>query len=396
MISERQLFLHHLAPTSDTPMLLEIERAEGVYLYDKNNRQYIDLISGISVSNVGHRHPKVLAAIYEQLEKYLHLMVYGEYVQSPQVQLAKLLTGLLPATLNCVYFVNSGSEAVEGALKLAKRYAGKSHIVSFKNAYHGSTQGALSVMGNEGFKQSFRPLLPGIHFIEFNNVKDLDYITTDTACVIVEPVQAEAGVIVPVGTYLKKLRKKCSETGALLIFDEIQTGFGRTGKLFAFERFGVVPDIITLAKGLGGGMPLGAFVASRQIMHTLKTNPALGHITTFGGHPVSCAAALASLKLILDEKLIAGVKCKEALFTQLLKHKAIKEIRSCGLLIAIEMHNAGQVKEVISRAIKNGVIIDWFLFADNCIRIAPPLTITMNEIEKAGKIILQAIDSVKK
>lgn len=392
MISERRLFLQYLAPTSDTPLLLEIDKAEGIYLYDKNGTQYMDLISGISVSNIGHRHPEVIAAIHKQLDKYLHLMVYGEYVQTPQVQFAKLLTDQLPPGLNCTYLVNSGSEAVEGALKLAKKYTGKSRIVAFKNAYHGSTQGALSVMGNEEFKRPFRPLLPDIHFITFNNEKELDQITTTTACVIVEPVQGEAGVIVPADGFLKKLRHRCDQTGALLIFDEVQTGFGRTGNLFAFERFGVIPDIIIFAKGIGGGMPLGAFVSSREIMHTLKCGPPLGHITTFGGHPVSCAAALASLKVILREDLAAKARQKEAQFRKLLDHKAIAEIRSCGLLMALVMSDSGLVKKIVAQALENGVIIDWFLFADHCIRLAPPLTITEDEIEKSCKVIIQAID----
>jgi len=392
MITQRQLFLQHVGQTSDFPLQLEIEMAEGIYLYDINNKEYIDLISGVSVSNVGHRHPKVVEAIKNQVDKYLHLMVYGEYIQSPQVVYASKLAGLLPPSLSSVYFVNSGSEAIEGALKLAKRYTGRTEIVAFKNAYHGSSHGSLSVMGNEMFKNSFRPLLPDIRFLEFNNVSDIEKITDKTACVLVEPVQGEAGVVVPENNFLNELRKRCTETNSLLIFDEIQTGFGRLGELFAFMKYGVVPDILTIAKGMGGGMPLGAFVSSNEIMGSLKTNPILGHITTFGGHPVSCAAAIASLDVILDEKLIQSVKSKEILFKKYLKHKAIKEIRGTGLFMAVELENFTQVKKVIDIAISKGLITDWFLFCDNAFRIAPPLIISDAQIEKACNILIESID----
>jgi len=392
MITQRQLFLQHVGQTSDFPLQLEVEKAEGIYLYDINKKEYIDLISGVSVSNVGHRHPKVVEAIKNQVDKYLHLMVYGEYIQSPQVVYASKLAGLIPQSLSSVYFVNSGSEAIEGALKLAKRYTGRTEIVSFKNAYHGSSHGSLSVMGNEMFKNSFRPLLPDIRFLEFNNVSDIEKITDKTACVLVEPVQGEAGVVVPENNFLNELRKRCTETNSLLIFDEIQTGFGRLGELFAFMKYGVVPDILTIAKGMGGGMPLGAFVSSNEIMGSLKTNPILGHITTFGGHPVSCAAAIASLDVILDENLIQSIKSKEILFRKYLKHNAIKEIRGTGLFMAVELENFTQVKKVIDIAISKGLITDWFLFCDNAFRIAPPLIITDAQIEKACSILVDSIN----
>lgn len=392
MQSQRSLFLEHVAQTSDFPLCLEIEKAEGMYMYDVEGKKYMDLISGISVSNLGHRHPNVINAVKEQLEKYTYLMVYGEFVQSPQVKLAKLLTDQLPTTLSSCFFVNSGSEANEGALKLAKRYTGRKEIISFKNAYHGSTQGCLSIIGNDDFKKPFEPLLPNITQIEFNNETDLLAITTKTACVIVEPIMGEAGVVAPKNDFLKKLRNKCAETGALLIFDEIQTGFGRTGKLFAFEHFGVVPDIVTLAKAMGGGFPIGAFISSNEIMGSLKTNPILGHITTFGGHPVSCAAALANLQTLLNEKeLISSVPKKEQLFIELLKHPKIKEVRTFGLLIAIEFDSFETNKAIIDKCIENGVLTDWFLFNDKSLRIAPPLIISYEEISFACKVILEAI-----
>lgn len=395
MITNRQLFTSYLAQTSDFPLSLEIEKAEGVYMYDVSGKKYLDLISGISVSNIGHRHPKVLQAIKEQLDKYLHLMVYGEYIQSPQVKLAALLASKLPPALSCSYFVNSGSEAIEGALKLAKRYTGKTEIISFKNAYHGSSHGALSVMGNEIFKNAFRPLLPDVRICEFNKEQELEKITSKTACVIIEPIQGEAGVRIPDYGFLMKLRRKCDQTKTLLIFDEIQTGFGRTGTLFAFEQFGVIPDIITIAKGMGGGMPIGAFISSKEIMDTLKDNPVLGHITTFGGHPVSCAASQGCLEAILEEKLIDTIYEKEQLFKSLLIHPAIIEVRGKGLLLAVEFTNYEFNKKVIDRCIEKGVITDWFLFCDNSMRIAPPLTIELEEINYACSIILQSIHEIQ-
>jgi acetylornithine/N-succinyldiaminopimelate aminotransferase len=392
MLTTRQLFFNHVAQTSETPLALEIISAEGVYLTDFAGKKYIDLISGISVSNVGHRHPHVINSIKNQLDKYMHLMVYGEYIQSPQVQLAKLLSNNLPNNLSTVYFVNSGTEAIEGAMKLAKRATGRSEIISFKNAYHGSTQGSLSIMGSEEFKNAFRPLLPDVRQIEYNNHTDLQYITPITACVVVETIQGEAGIITPENDFLMALRKRCSEVGALLVMDEIQCGFGRTGKLFAFEHYNCIPDILCLAKGMGGGMPIGAFISSNKIMHTLTNNPILGHITTFGGHPVCCGAAIASLEVILNEKLIDGVSKKEALFRTLLKHPKIKSVRGKGLLLALEFSSYEENKAIIDKCIANGVITDWFLFASHCMRIAPPLTITEDEIKIACNTIIAAME----
>lgn len=392
MLTLRQLFLTHNAQTTDFPLLLEFERAEGVYLYDKTGKAWVDLISGIGVSNLGHSNPHVVNAIKEQVDKYMHLMVYGEYVQIPQVRFAEKLVSLLPSSLNSVYFVNSGAETTEGALKLAKRYTGRSEIIACYNSYHGSTQGALSVMGNEEYKQAYRPLLPGVKFIRFNIVDDLKLITPQTACVIIETVQGEAGIRVPDIAYMQALRKRCSENGTLLILDEIQAASGRTGKLFAFEHFEIVPDILLLAKALGGGMPIGAFVASNEVMGALKENPILGHITTFGGHPVCCAAGLAALEVLLNEKLTERVAEKEALFRQLLVHPAIKEVRGKGLMLAVELESFELNKKIIDRCIENGVIVDWFLHCSNSMRIAPPLIITEGEIRKACAVIIEAID----
>ena len=392
MLTLRQLFLANNAQTTDFPLLLEFERAEGVYMYDKQGKAYLDLISGIGVSNLGHSNPYVINAIKKQVDKYMHLMVYGEYVQTPQVRFAEKLVSLLPTSLSSVYFVNSGTEAVEGALKLAKRYTGRNQIVACHNSYHGSTHGALSVMGNEEYKQAYRPLLPGINFIRFNHIDDLQLITEETACVIIETVQGEAGVRVPDKAYMQAIRKRCTETGTLLILDEIQAALGRTGKLFAFGHFDIVPDILLMAKALGGGMPVGAFISSNEIMGALKENPILGHITTFGGHPVCCAAGLAALEVLLDENLIETVEAKSALFYQLLVHPAIKEIRGKGLMLAIELESFEFNKKVIDRCIENGVVVDWFLHCSNSMRIAPPLIITEVEIRKACEVIIEAIN----
>ncbi len=392
MISKRQLFLQNVAQTSDEPLMIEVERAKGVYIFDRNGRSYIDLIAGISVSNIGHCHPKVVEAIQNQSARYMHTMVYGEYVLSPQVELANYLTSLLPESLNSVYFVNSGAESTEGAMKIAKRFTGRSEIISFKNAYHGSTHGALSILGDEYFKQNYRPLLPNTRLVEYNNFDDLKKITSKTAAVFIEPVQAEAGVIQPVEGYLEAVKERCLETGALLVFDEIQTGCGRTGKLFAFEHNEkVIPDILLLAKGLGGGMPIGAFIADKKVMDVIKDNPILGHITTFGGHPVCCAAALASLKVICEEQLYSLVAEKEKWFLKLLKHPKIKKIHSAGLMMALYLEDFEEVQRVINSCLEQGLITDWFLFANNCIRIAPPLIISNEEIEKACNIILNAL-----
>jgi acetylornithine/succinyldiaminopimelate/putrescine aminotransferase len=387
----RDLFLNYLAQTSDDPIGLEIEKAEGIYLFDLNGKKYLDLISGISVSNIGHRHPAVINAIKKQLDKYLHLMVYGEYIQNPQVQLAKALIENLPSNLNSVYFVNSGSEAVEGALKIAKKYTKRTEIIAFKKAYHGSSHGSLSIMGNELFKNPFRPLLPNIRFLEYNNINELNQISQNTACVIAETIQGEAGVVIPDIQFMQTLRQKCNENGALLILDEIQTGFGRTGSLFGFQQFNIVPDILTIAKGMGGGLPIGAFISSKNIMNSITYNPPLGHITTFGGNPLCCAASLAVLNTLIKDEIINNVNTKEQLFIEKLKHPKIKSIRSKGLLIALEFDSAEYNKKIIRKCLNDGLIVDWFLFADNFMRIAPPLTISEEEIQLACNIILKNI-----
>lgn len=391
-MNQRQLFLNHVAQTSDMPLMLEIESAEGIYLYGKEGKKYIDLISGIGVSNVGHRNPEVVNAIKDQLDKYMHLMVYGELIQTPQVELAKALASTLPPNLNNTYFVNSGSEAIEGAMKLAKRFNRRREIISFHNAYHGSTQGALSLNGNESIQQAFRPLLPGIRHIRFNEKEDLQFITSDTCAVVIEPIQGEGGVRIPDVGYMQALAKRCKETNTLLIADEIQSGFGRTGKFWAFEHFDILPDILVCAKGMGGGMPIGAFISSKEIMSVLTNNPVLGHITTFGGHPVCCAASLATLKIINNPDFLNQIPQKEKLFLNLLKHSKIKGIRSKGLFMALQLESFEQVKSVIDKAIENGLLTDWFLFCNDSIRIAPPLIITEDQIKEACKIIIDALD----
>lgn len=393
-MTNRQLFLNHVGQTSDAPLCLEIVKAEGCKLFDAEGKEYIDLIGGISVCNVGHRHPKIIDAIKKQLDNYLHIMVYGELVQSPQVQYAKMLTANLPASLNSVFFTASGSEATEGAMKLAKRFLGRTQIISFKNSYHGSTQGALSVMGSEYWQQAFRPLLPDVLQMKYNSFEDLDNISELSACVIAETIQAEAGVLVPQNGWLKALRKKCDETGTLLVLDEIQCGFGRNGTLWAFERFDVVPDILLLGKALGGGMPLGAFVADKKIMDSFTHNPVLGHINTFGGHPVCCAAGLAGFNVLLNERLIETVAQKEKQFLSLLHHNKIKAVRSCGLMMAVEFEDFDMNKKIIDLLIIAGVFTDWFLFAANCLRIVPPLTISEHEIALACKKIIEVLDTL--
>lgn len=394
MISHKELFLLNNAQTSTSPNMLEVERAEGLYLYDRSGKSYMDLVSGFAVSNIGHRHPKVIEAITAQLEKYLHLTVYGEFVQSPMVLFAQKLISVLPEQLNNVYFVNSGAEATEGALKLAKRYTGRSGIISCRHAYHGSTHGALSVMGNEDFKQKYRPLLPDVSFITFGKEEDLELITTDTACVIMETVQGEAGIRIASLEYMTKLRAKCTATGTLLILDEIQAAFGRTGKLFAFEHYHIVPDILLLAKALGGGMPIGAFIANREVMGVLKENPILGHITTFGGHPVSSVSGLASLNVILGEDLVKDVAAKGALFKSLLVHPLIREVRGIGLMMCIQLDTFEQVERVSKLCAAEGIVIDWFLHCETALRIAPPLIISEEEIKIACAVILKALDSL--
>lgn len=390
-MNQRQLFLRHVAQTSPEPLALEIVKAEGSILWDANGKQLIDLIAGISVCNIGHRHPKVVEAIKHQADQYLHLLVYGELVETPEVQYAQYLTQYLPESLNSVYFTNSGAEAVEGAMKLAKRHTNRTQIIAFKNSYHGSTQGALSIIGDEYWRNAYRPLLPDVLHLEYNDMGDLDFITKSTACVIAETVQAEAGVKAPDKKWMQALRQKCNETGTLLILDEIQTGFGRTGTLWGFEQYDIVPDIVLLGKALGGGMPLGAFIADKKIMWSLTNNPVLGHITTFGGHPVCCAAGLAAMQVLLEENIIATVKAKKELFIALLKHPKIIAARAAGLLIAIQFDSYETNKKIIDACIKNGVLTDWFLFAPDCLRIAPPLNITDSEIKEACTTILASI-----
>ncbi|MDP4261072.1 MAG: aspartate aminotransferase family protein [Bacteroidota bacterium] len=400
-MNQRELFLKHVAQTSPTPMALEIVKGEGVLLFDANGDEYFDLIGGISVANTGHRHPKVIEAIQKQLDAYLHIMVYGEFVETPQVKYAQLLTDHLPASLNSVYFTNSGTEAVEGAMKLAKRVTGRTGIIAFKNSYHGSTQGSLSVMGDEYWRNAFRPLLPDIWHLEYNSFKSLDEITEQTACVIAETVQAEAGILAPSAAWMHALQKKCTETGALLILDEIQTGFGRTGKLWGFEHFDIVPDILLLGKALGGGMPLGAFIAEKRIMQSLTQNPVLGHITTFGGHPVCCAAGMAAMHALLEEKMTGLVKQKEELFKSLLvnpsgggRRSKIKAIRSFGLWLAIEFDSFETNKKVIDSCLRQGLLTDWFLFAPNCLRISPPLIVSEQQIAEVSRKIMQSAEGL--
>lgn len=392
MISNRELFLKNTAQTSSSPRLFEIVKAEGVYLLGPNGERYLDLVSGFNVSNIGHRHPKVIQAIQQQLEKYLHVTVYGEFVQAPQVQFATELLATLPSSFGSVYLTNSGTEAVEGSMKVAKKYTGRRQIIAAEKAYHGSTQGALSLIGNPAYQEAYAPLLPEIDFITFNDIDSLNNITNQTAAVIIEAIQGEAGVRVPSKEFMQALRRKCDETGTVLIFDEIQTGFGRTGKMFAFEHFDVVPDVLMLAKGIGGGMPLGAFVARKEIMDVIKDNPMLGHITTFGGHPVSCAAALASLQVIQDEKLLDTVDSKAALFRQELNHPKIKEIRGLGLMMCLQLETFEQVYQVSSFCAEQGVMIDWYLHCETALRIAPPLTISETEIKHACEIIRLGIE----
>ncbi len=387
-----QIFLNHLAQTSPTPPALDIEKAEGIYLFDSNGKKYIDLISGIAVSSLGHGHPEIKKAAKDQIDRHMHLMVYGEYIITPQIELAFKLTSLLPDNLCSVYFTNSGSEATEGAMKLAKRYTGRTNFVSFKNSYHGSTQGALSLCGSEWLKNAFRPLLPGQTILDFNDTTDFNLINENTAAVFVEPIQAEAGIILPENDFLTKLKNRCVETGTLLVFDEIQTGMGRTGKFFAFEHFDVIPDILLLGKALGGGMPLGAFISSKEIMLHLTFNPILGNMTTFGGHPVCCSTSKAAIEVIKREKFHVQALNKEKIFRTQLVHDKIRKIKGKGLFLCIEFDDEKFNQDVINQCYKEGLISDWFLFAPNCFRIAPPLTISENEIIDACKIILSAIE----
>lgn len=389
----KEIFLNHLAQTTENPFLIPIEKASGIYLYAPDGKRYTDLISGIGVSNIGHGHPHIIKAIKDQVDKHLHVMVYGEFIQSASNLLAKKITSLLPENLNCCYFTNSGTEANEGALKLARRYTGRTEIISCRKSYHGSTFGSLSVSGNETKKMAFRPLLPDVRFVEFNNMADLEQITESTACVIMETIQGDAGVRIPSKAYMKALRKKCNDTGTLLILDEIQCGMGRTGTLFAFEQFGIAPDILTTAKAFGGGLPIGAFISDKKIMHSLTHDPMLGHITTFGGNPVSCAAALATLEVIEKENLLTDVEEKGKLFERYLSHPHIREIRRIGLMFAIDFESAERVQRIVMNALNEGVICFWFLSHPYSFRIAPPLTITHDQIKESCEVILKAIDN---
>ena len=384
-------FYNHLAQTTPYPIGISIDRAEGIYLYSPDGKSYMDLISGIGVNNIGHRHPKVVEAIKNQVDKHLHVIVYGEYIQSSPNLLAHKLNEITPENIDCFYFVNSGTEANEGALKLVKRATGRTELISFNKSYHGNTHGSMSVSGNKSKKNAFRPLLPDVKFIDFNNHDDLEKITNKTAGVIIEVVQGDAGVRIPNAQYLLALRQRCTDVGALLIVDEIQTGFGRTGTFWAFEQYDIVPDILTMAKAMGGGLPLGCFAASKKLMSLLTYDPMLGHITTFGGNPVSCAASLATIEVIQEEKLLEGVEAKGLLFEELLSNKLIKEIRRSGLMFAIEFEDFETVQQIVQYCLEEGVICFWFLSCPNAFRIAPPLTITEDEIRNACDVIVTAI-----
>jgi len=393
-MNNRQLFLQHVAQTSESPIGIEMVEAAGVTLTDVHGKTYTDFIAGFSVCNIGHSHPEVVKAVQEQAAKYMHLIVYGEFIESPQVQYASLLASHLPQNLDCVYFTSSGAEATEGALKLAKRVTGKTKILACNKAYHGSTQGALSVMGDEYWRNAYRPLLPEVYHFNYNDDALVDAIDNTVACVIVEPVQAESGVTPGRKEWLAQVRKKCDDHCVLLIFDEIQSGFGRTGTLFAFEQMGVVPDVLLVGKAVGGGMPLGAFISSHKLMSTLTVAPVLGHITTFGGHPVSCAAGKKAFEILLQEKYIDTVPAKSELLKSLLQHPAIVQMQGIGLWFSLQFSSDALAQKVAHTCVQNGVITDWFLFAPDCIRVAPPLIIAEAEIRAACTIILQSIDQV--
>ncbi len=391
-LNNRQFFLQHLAQTSPKPIGLEVERASGVHIYDTDGKSYVDMIAGFSVCNIGHSHPKVIAAIEQQIKQYMHVIVYGEFIQSPQVQYAKALLSLLPENLQSIYFTNSGAEAAEGAMKLAKRVTKRTRIIAFDGAYHGSTQGALSVMGDEYFRNAYRPLLPDVLHLRYNNMEDIELIDHHVACVMVEPVQAETGITAASEAWLKALRAKCDALCILLIFDEIQSGFGRTGTLFAFEQYGVIPDILLTGKALGAGLPLGAFISSPAMMGTLTYAPVLGHITTFGGNPVACAAGKAGLEVLLESGWMDEVKAKEKHLLDTLKHPAILGIKHKGLWMSLQFATPEITKKIAANCVANGVITDWFLFAEDRIRIAPPLSITMDELKIAVQKVIESID----
>ena len=388
----KELFLKHQGQTTLYPSCIEVASAKGMYITDKSGKTYLDLVAGVSACTLGHCHPRVVKAVQEQVEKYMHVMVYGEFIQDPQLDLAKKLASLLPENLNCTYFVNSGVEAIEASMKLAKRATGRSEIISCKNSYHGSTHGALSIMGAETYKQKFRPLLPDCNQIIYNDQSSLEYITSITAAVILEPVQGATGFITPTNNFLQAVKTRCDEVGALLIFDEIQTCYGRTGKLFGFETYNVVPDVLCMAKGMGGGMPIGSFTTSTELMHSLRENPKLGHITTFGGHPIGCTAALATLNELCETELIQEVSTKEALFRSVLKHPKVKEIRGVGLMLALEFENAEICQKVVNLGLERGILAFFFLFTETAVRLSPPLTISEDEIREAGRLICSILD----
>ena len=385
-------FLTYQAQTSSHPLLLEIKKAKGSYIYDKNNKEYLDFIAGVSANTLGHQPAKVVRAIKDQVDKYMHVMVYGEFIQEPQLELAKLIAEKMPDSLNCTYLTNSGTEAAEGAIKLAKRVTGRYEVIAAKNAYHGNTQGAMSVCGNEEQNGAFRPLIPGVSFIEFNNEDDLLKINENTAGVILETIQGGAGFIVPENNYLRKVRDRCTEVGALLILDEIQCGIGRTGTFFGFEQYHIIPDIVITGKGLGGGMPIGAFISSKSFMSLLTNNPKLGHITTFGGHPVIAAAALATLRVLFDSDLMEQTRQKEMLLRELLIHEDIKEIRGRGLMLALIMKNQETADHLVLNGMKKGILLFWLLYEPRAVRITPPLTISNEEIRKGCNIILDMLN----
>lgn len=395
-MNSEEIFLNKLAQTSPAPLKIEVSHARGSLIYDTNGKEYFDLISGIGVTNIGHRHPKVVEAIKSQLDKYMHVMAYGEFIQAPQNDLADKLTNLLPAQLNCAYFVNSGTEANEGALKLAKRITGRSEIIACNNSYHGSTHGSLSVTGNESKKNAFRPLLPDVRFIDFNDLSELKKISKKTACVIIEPIQGDAGVRIPDKGYLQELRVHCDATGTILIFDEVQTGFGRTGTLFSFQQYNVVPDILTIAKGMGGGMPIAAFISNKKAMKLLTHDPMLGHITTFGGHPVNCAAASANLDVLTEKGFLESVEVKGQRIETLLQHSSIKEVRRKGLMLAIEFNDAELVQRIVNECLKNGVVTFYFLSCPTSFRLAPPLNISEKEIDSSCIQVLKSIETATK
>jgi acetylornithine/succinyldiaminopimelate/putrescine aminotransferase len=392
----KENFFKYQAQTTNNPISLEILRASGSYIYDTNNNKYLDFVAGVSASNLGHNNKKIKKAVLKQIDLYWHVMVYGEFIQKPTVKLCKLLSQNLPKLLSNTYLTNSGTEAIEAAMKLAKRVTGKSELIAAKNGYHGNTQGAMSIMGFEERKRAYRPLIPDIKFIEFNNIEDISIITNKTAGVIVETIQGGAGFILPEKNYLKKLKQKCDEVGALLILDEIQPGIGRTGKLFAFEHFDIIPDILVYGKGLGGGFPIGALTTRKKYMALFKQNPILGHITTFGGHPVIAAAAHSNLKETLSSNIMSKIEEKENLIRRILKHKLIIEIRGKGLMLALILKKADLTKKLVEGCLKNGLILFYLLFEPKAVRITPPLTISENEIKKGCKIILNELNKIEK